>query len=55
MPEYEFDCNKCKKEFTVYRSIKELEKNDKFMCPHCKSDNVHRKLSTFFAKTDSKA
>ena len=55
MPAYEYLCNDCKKEFTVFLSIKEYEAKPKIRCPHCESDNVQKKLSGFFAKTSRKS
>jgi putative FmdB family regulatory protein len=55
MPAYEYTCKDCKKEFTVFLSIKEFEANPKVKCSHCQSDNVARKLTTFFTKTSKKS
>ena len=55
MPAYEYTCNDCRKEFTVFLSIREFEKKPKISCPHCQSDNVGKKLTSFFAKTSKKS
>jgi putative FmdB family regulatory protein len=55
MPSYEYECKDCKKDFTIFLSLKELEAKPKIICPHCESDNVDRKLTGFFAKTDKKS
>lgn len=55
MPAYEYTCNDCKKEFTVFLSIKEFEAKPKVNCPNCQSDNVARKLTSFFTKTSKKS
>jgi putative FmdB family regulatory protein len=55
MPAYEYNCNDCKKDFTVFLSIKEFETNPKINCPHCQSDNVTKKLTSFFTKTSKKS
>lgn len=55
MPAYEYDCKDCKKEFTVYLTFKDYDAKTKIRCPHCQSDNVHRKFSAFFAKTSRKS
>ena len=55
MPSYEYACNKCKKEFTVYLTIKEIEEKPKVKCEYCKSTNVSKKLTSFFAKTSRKS
>ncbi len=55
MPAYEYVCRDCRKEFTVFLSIREYEAHPKIRCPHCESDNVEKKISGFFAKTSRKA
>ena len=55
MPAYEYACKDCEKEFTVYLSIKDYESHPKIKCPHCNSDHVKRKLTSFFAKTSKKS
>lgn len=55
MPAYEYTCKDCKKEFTVFLSIKEFETKPKINCPHCHSDNVEKKLTSFFTKTSRKS
>ncbi|MEW6675279.1 MAG: zinc ribbon domain-containing protein [Nitrospirota bacterium] len=55
MPAYEYICNDCKKEFTVFLSIKEFDMKPKVSCPNCQSDNVAKKLTSFFAKTSKKS
>lgn len=55
MPVYEYLCNDCKKEFTVFLSIKEFESKPKITCPKCQNDNVVKKLTPFFAKTSKKS
>lgn len=55
MPAYEYICKECRKEFIAFLSIKEYEKNPKISCPHCQSDNVVKKLTTFFTKTSKKS
>ena len=55
MPSYEYVCNDCKKEFTVYLTIKEVEGKPKVKCEHCQSKNVVKKLTSFFAKTSKKS
>jgi putative FmdB family regulatory protein len=55
MPSYEYNCNKCKKVFTVYLTIKEVDGNPQIRCEHCKSTNVVKKVTSFFAKTSKKS
>ena len=55
MPSYDYTCNKCKKEFTVYLTIKDIEGKQKVTCEQCKSTDVVKKLSSFFAKTSKKS
>jgi putative FmdB family regulatory protein len=55
MPAYEYECRDCKWDFTIYLSVKEYEEKPKITCPHCDSDNVHKKFSSFYAKTNSKS
>jgi putative FmdB family regulatory protein len=47
MPTYEYECNKCGKEFTVTTTISEHErKNPK--CPECSSTDVEHRIEEFF-------
>jgi putative FmdB family regulatory protein len=55
MPSYEYVCRDCKKDFMIFLSLKELEAKSRIICPHCESDNVEKKLTAFFAKTDKKS
>jgi putative FmdB family regulatory protein len=55
MPAYEYSCKDCKRNFTVFLSIKEFEANPKIKCPQCQSDNVERQITGFFAKTSKKS
>ena len=55
MPEYVYTCNKCKKDFSVFLSLKEFEKKQEIKCSHCGNDNIQRKYTSFFAKTNSKS
>jgi putative FmdB family regulatory protein len=55
MPSYEYACRDCKKDFTIFLSLKELEAKPKITCPHCESDNVEKRFTGFFAKTDKKS
>ncbi len=55
MPAYEYNCKACGKDFTLFLSIKEFESNPKIICTNCQSDNVVRKLTSFFTKTSKKS
>jgi len=55
MPAYEYVCNDCKREFIVFLLIKEFEAKPKIKCSHCKSDNVVKKLTSFYTKTSKKS
>jgi len=55
MPAYEYTCKDCGKEFIVFLTLKEFELKPKIKCPHCESDNVTKKLTSFFAKTSKKS
>jgi len=55
MPTYEYTCKDCKKDFTVYLSIREFDAKPKIKCPNCESHNIIRKFAGFFAKTSKKS
>ncbi len=55
MPSYEYQCSICKKEFTIFLTLKEIEAHPSVLCPYCKSDKVEKKFTAFFAKTDRKS
>jgi putative FmdB family regulatory protein len=55
MPEYEFQCAKCGKQFTVEESITEHEQHHKVKCPQCGSTKVERRFSPVFVKTSKKS
>lgn len=40
MPEYIFVCEECKKDFSVFKSIKDYTPKER--CIYCKSKNTHR-------------
>jgi len=54
MPTYDYYCKKCKREFSVIRSIREHEKA-KTSCPECKGKNVTQLVSPFTAITSKKS
>lgn len=55
MPAYDYVCNNCKKKFTLFLSLKDYESSRETHCPNCQSTEVERKITEFFAKTESKA
>ncbi len=55
MPAYEYECKDCKKNFTVFLSLKEVEEHPKIKCPSCECDHVQKKITGFFAKTSKKS
>jgi putative FmdB family regulatory protein len=54
MPQYNFLCRACKKEFSKILTIAEHEK-DKTACPHCKSKDVEQRWAAFYAVTSKKS
>jgi len=55
MPSYDYACRDCGKDFLIFLSLKEREAKPKITCPHCGSDNVGKKFTAFFAKTNKKS
>lgn len=55
MPEYEFACNNCKKEFKLVMSISEREKKREIECPSCKGKDVIQLVTSFMTKTSRKS
>ncbi len=55
MPNYDYQCNVCKKTYTVTLSIKEHEKNPKPPCEHCGSKDVKRIFSNVTVITSKKS
>jgi putative FmdB family regulatory protein len=54
MPIYEFECQACKKIFSLAMKVAELEAA-KITCPHCGSEDVSQVLSLFSAVTSRKS
>jgi putative FmdB family regulatory protein len=55
MPTYEYQCDACKKIFSVVRTIAEHSRGG-VACPKCKKKNEVRQLvSTFIAQTSKKS
>ena len=54
MPQYNFLCRACKKEFSKILTISEYEKG-KIVCPHCNSKDVEQRWAAFYAVTSKKS
>ena len=54
MPQYEFFCKDCQKNFSLILSLSEYERGG-FECPECHGRNVEQKLAAFFAVTSKKS
>jgi putative FmdB family regulatory protein len=54
MPQYNFLCRACNKEFSKILTIAEHEKN-KIACPHCESKDVEQRWAAFYAVTSKKS
>ena len=53
MPLYEYQCQKCGKDFTLLQSAS--VNKDETACSHCGSQGVRHKFSTFSANTGKSA
>ena len=54
MPNYNFKCLKCEKEFTLALSLKEKEEG-KVKCPFCGNDKIELQITPFYVKTAKKS
>ena len=54
MPNYEFQCEKCKKKFSLTLSVKNREEG-KYKCPKCGSGKNRPVFGNFYAKTSKKS
>ena len=54
MPEYEFECQRCKKTFTLILRISERGKTA-VRCPACGGEDVETRMQAFVAKTARKS
>jgi putative FmdB family regulatory protein len=54
MPAYEFRCRACHQTFTVRERISEYQPGN-VTCPRCRSREVERLMSGFYAKTSRKS
>ncbi|MEJ2184273.1 MAG: zinc ribbon domain-containing protein [Nitrospirota bacterium] len=55
MPQYDYECKKCGKRFTLIRSVKEHEAKKRVRCPECKSQSVRPVYAGFTAITSKKS
>lgn len=54
MPSYDYQCRKCGQRFTTREKISEHNAGSA-ICPQCKSEEVERVMSSFYAKTPRKS
>lgn len=54
MPTYEYHCRSCHESFSVREHISRYGEGT-VTCPHCKSRDVERVMSDFYAKTPRKS
>ncbi len=54
MPQYNFFCRACMREFSKILTISEYEKG-KVSCPHCNSKDVEQRWAAFYAVTSKKS
>jgi putative FmdB family regulatory protein len=54
MAEYDFECRRCKKTFTLFMRISERA-TAKIQCPDCESTDVEALMQPFVAKTAKKS
>ena len=54
MPQYEYFCEKCRKEQMISMTISEHDKRDA-RCPECGSRDLRALVGSFFSKTSRKS
>jgi putative FmdB family regulatory protein len=54
MPTYDFYCEKCKKSFSVIKSISDYEKK-KIRCPKCNKKKIRQEITSFQTITSKKS
>jgi putative FmdB family regulatory protein len=54
MPQYNFICRACNKEFSKILTISEYEKGQ-IACPKCESKDVEQRWAAFYAVTSKKS
>ena len=54
MPQYNFLCRACNKEFSKTMTLSQYEKGG-IVCPHCKSKDIEQRWAAFYAVTSKKS
>ena len=54
MPMYEYECQKCRHDFTLTMSIQEQDKA-KIQCPKCDSQDLTQVIEPVFVRTGRKS
>jgi putative FmdB family regulatory protein len=54
MPSYDFECRKCRRQFTAAQSFEQHD-HQKPKCPHCGSRDVRQLISEIHVKTSKKS
>lgn len=54
MATYEYECKKCRHEFSLSMAMEEHQKK-KVRCPKCKSENVKQVIAPVFVTTSRKS
>ena len=55
MAQYDFECEECRKKFTVKQSFAEHELEARPKCPKCNSHKVRQLISAIHVKTAKKS
>ena len=54
MPDYEYECEKCRKKFTLHQTYEQHDRQ-RIKCPRCGGLKVKRVIGAVFAKTTHKS
>ena len=55
MANYEYECTKCGKTFSVGMTFKEHDKHEQVVCPHCKSEATSQVITAAHVQTAKKS
>ena len=55
MPNYEFQCEKCRRTFTLKRTFEEYDRTKQVKCPKCGAEEVRQMIGSVFTKTSKKS